>query len=160
MKAASLKELKTELQTLSPEQVLDVCMHLAKYKKENKELLTYLLFQAGDEQSYIKEVKDHIEEQFESVNKSNLYLSKKMLRKILRTSNKFIKYSGSKQTEVELLIFFCKKLKSSGIPLHENTALGNLYQRQIQKINKALVFLHEDLQYDYSVEMKILLSEK
>ena len=157
MKAASIKELKTELETLSSEQVFDLCMHLAKYKKENKELLTYLLFQAGDEKSYISEVKDLIDEQFEAVNKSNLYLAKKMIRKILRTSNKYIKYSGSKQTEVELHIFFCKKLKNSGIPLHSNTALGNLYQRQILKINKAMASLHEDLQYDYSVEIKELL---
>ncbi|MCK9612074.1 MAG: hypothetical protein WC401_12900 [Bacteroidales bacterium] len=156
MKASSLKELKTELETLSQRQIIDVCMRLVKYKKENKELLTYLLFQAGDEQAYINEVKEHINEQFEGVNKSNLYLSKKMLRKILRTSNKFIRYSGSKQTEVELRIFFCKKLKSSGIPLHTNKALDNLYQRQIQKINTALASLHEDLQYDYSVELKEL----
>ncbi len=156
MKAASIKELKTELETLSSEQVFDLCLHLAKYKKENKELLTYLLFQAGDEKSYISEVKDLIAEQFDGVNKSNLYLAKKMIRKILRTSNKYIKYSGSKQTEVELLIFFCKKLKNSGIPLHANTALGNMFQRQIQKINKGMASLHEDLQYDYSVELKAL----
>jgi len=154
MKAATLKEIKTELSTLHPVKVLNLCMHLAKYKKENKELLTYLLFEAYDEQSYIKEVKDQIDEQFEGVNKSSLYLAKKTLRKILRATNRFIKYSGSKQTEVELLIYFCKKIKKSGMPLRANTALGNLYQRQIKRINKALATLHEDLQYDYSEEMK------
>lgn len=158
MKAASLKELKTELNTLSPADILDLCMHLVRYKKENKELLTYLLFKAHDEQSYIKEIKDQIDEEFEGLNLGNLYLSKKTLRKILRTTNKFIKYSGSKQTEVELLIFFCKKIKNSGIPLFANTALGNIYQRQLQKINKALASLHEDLQYDYSEELKTLLA--
>lgn len=157
MKAASLKELKSELNTLHPSRVLNLCMHLAKYKKENKELLTYLLFEAHDEQSYIKEIKDQIDEQFEGVNKSSLYLAKKTLRKILRTTNRFIKYSGSRQTEAELLIYYCKKIRSSGIPLRANTALGNLYQRQILKINKALKTLHEDLQYDYSEEMRDLL---
>lgn len=160
MKAASLKELKTELQTLFPAQVLDICMHLVKYKKENKELLTYLLFEAHDEQSYIKEIKLQIDEQFENLNKSSLYLAKKTLRKVLRTTNKYIKYSGSKQTEVELLIYFCKKIKNSGLSLQANTVLGNLYLRQTQKINKALATLHEDLQYDYSDEIKsLLLSE-
>ena len=157
MKAASLKEIKSEINTLIPEEITDLCMHLARFKKDNKELLTYLLFKAHDEQSYINEIKDYISEQFEGVNKSNLYLAKKMFRKILRTTNKFIKYSGAKQTEVELLIFYCNKIKNSGIPLPENTALGNLYQRQIQKINKALTSLHEDLQYDYSQEIKSLL---
>ena len=157
MKAATLKEIKTELSTLHPVKVLNLCMHLAKYKKENKELLTYLLFEAYDEQSYIKEVKDQIDEQFEGVNKSSLYLAKKTLQKILRATNRFIKYSGSKQTEVELLIYFCKKIRKSGMPLRANTALGNLYQRQMKRINKALATLHEDLQYDYSEEMKTFM---
>ena len=156
MKAASLKELKTELQTLPLATVLDLCMHLAKFKKENKELLTYLLFEAHDEEYYIKEVKELIDEQFENINKSSLFLAKKTVRKVLRTANKFIKYSGLKQTEVELLIYFCNKIKNSGLPLPDNTALGNLYQRQILKINKALKTLHEDLQYDFSEEIKLL----
>ena len=156
MKAASLKELKTELHTIHPQKVLELCMHLAKYKKENKELLTYLLFEASDEQNYIQEVKELIDEQFVGVNKSNLYLAKKTIRKILRTTNKFIKYSGNKQTEVDLLIYFCKKIRKSGIAIRENTALGNIYIRQIAKINKALKTLHEDLQFDYSEEMKLL----
>jgi len=157
MKAASLKEVKAELSTLSPEQVLDICMHLAKYKKENKELLTYLLFEAGDEPSYIEKVKEFISEQFEEINQSNVYFIKKTLRKILRITNRYIKYSGSKQTEAELLIFFCKKIRNSGIPLQPNTALGNLYHRQVQKILKALSTLHEDLQFDFSKEMESLL---
>ena len=157
MKAATLNELKRELQTLTPARVIELCMHLAKYKKENKEMLTYLLFEAQDEPAYIKDVKDQIDEQFEGMNKSNLYLAKKTSRKILRTTNKYIKYSGSKQTEAELLIYFCKKLKNSGIPMHTSIALSNLYQRQIQKINKALATLHEDLQYDYLEELKPLI---
>ena len=158
MKAATLKELRTELTILFPAQVLELCLRMAKYKKENKELLTYLLFEAKNEQSYINEVKKLIDEQFEGMNKTNLYLSKKTIRKALRTTNKFIKYSGSKQTEVELLIFFCKKIRRSGISLNANTAMGNLYTRQVRKMTKALATLHEDLQYDYSGEVKSLQS--
>jgi len=155
MKASSLKEIKTELSILSKDKLLDICMRLAKYKKENKELLTYLLFET-DEQSYIKSITEFIDEQFSEMNMSNLYLVKKSTRKILRTVNKFIKYSGSKQTEVELLIYFCKKVLKLKIPIETNITLGNIYQRQIQKINKALSSLHEDLQYDYSLEIKSL----
>jgi hypothetical protein len=157
MKATSLKELKAELSTLPPLEVIDICMRLAKYKKENKELLTYLLFNAGDEPAYIKEVEEGIAEQFTEINRSNLYLTKKMLRKILRTTNRFIKYSGSKQTEVELLIFFLKNIKDSCIPVNSNKALENLYQRLILRIQKAMSSLHEDLQYDYSEELKPFL---
>ena len=157
MKAASLKELKTELETLMPAQVLDLCMHLAKYKKENKELLTYLMFEAQDEKTFIKDVKAEIDEMFLDVNRTIVYQAKKTVRKILRTTKKYIKYSGSKQTEVELLIYFCKKLKSSKIPLTPNTALGNLQFAQVQKIVKSLSTLHEDLQHDYTEEMRDLL---
>src|SRR5580704_3921111 len=98
MKAASLNELKNELKTLSPSKLVELCVRLGKYKKENKELITYLLFEAHDEQNYIDGVKAEIEEQFAEMNKGNIYLAKKTIRKVLRTTNKYIRYSGSKQT--------------------------------------------------------------
>ena len=156
MKAASLKLIKTELDLLHPEKVKDLCLQLIKFKKENKELLSYLLFDSVDEQAYIKDVKLELDESFKDINKSNLYLAKKTIRKILRIANKQIKYSGSKQTEVEILIYFCKELKKSKVPLHDKTVLGNIYHRQIIKIENALATLHEDLQFDYSEEIKTL----
>jgi len=75
----------------------------------------------------------------------------------LKNTNKFIRYSGSKQTEVELLIFFCRCLKESGLPLSRSVALTNLYSRQIEKIKKSLKSLHEDLQFDYGEEIKQLI---
>ena len=153
MKAASLKEIKTELCTLHPNKLAELCLHMAKFKKENKELLTYLLFEAHDERNYIREVKLQMDELFTDVNTSNTYLAKKTIRKILRIANKYIKYTGSKLTEVELLIHFCKHTKKLGIPLPINTALGNIYLRQTQKIHKALATLHEDLQFDYEEEL-------
>ncbi len=156
MKAASLKLIKTELDLLHPEKVKEICLQLIKFRKENKELLSYLLFDSIDEQAYIKDVKFEIDELFKDVNKSNLYLAKKTIRKILRIANKQIKYSGAKQTEIEILIYFCKGLKKSGVPLKISTALGNIYYRQIIKIKKTVATLHEDLQYDYSEEIKSL----
>ena len=156
MKTASLKDIKTELKTLHPARIIELCMRMVKFRKENKELLTYLLFEAYDEKEYIKEVKSQIDELFKEVNKGNSYLAKKTIRKILGIVNKYIKYSGSKQTEVELLIHFCKKLRKTGFSLPANTALGNIYMRQFQKIQKALATLHEDLQYDYSEELRLL----
>ncbi len=156
MKAASLKEIKTELETLNPKRVRELCIRMAKYRKENKELLTYLLFEAYDEKQYILEVKSQIDGLFKEINKSNSYLAKKSIRKILRITNKYIKYSGLKQTEVELLIHFLKALKMSGIPLTPNTALGNINSRLFVRIDKALSALHEDLQYDYSEEIRLI----
>ncbi len=156
MKAASLKLIKTELDLLHPEKVKDLCLQLIKYKKENKELLSYLLFDSIDEQSYIKDVKLDLDELFKDINKNNLYLAKKTIRKILRIANKQIKYSGNKQTEIDILIYFCKKLKKAGVALHANTVLGNIYARQIIKIKLAIATLHEDLQFDYAEELKTL----
>jgi len=131
-------------------------MRLAKYKKENKELLTYLLFEANDEEAYIEGVKREINLGFEGMNRSNLYFAKKSIRKTLRITNKYIKYSGSKQTEVELLIYFCRTLKDYNLPLKSSTVLSNLYQKQLQRIRKALSSLHEDMQYDYKDDLESL----
>lgn len=153
MKAASLKEIKKELDTLDPETVQEMCMRLIRYKKENKELLTYLLFEANDEQSYIETVKEEVAELFETLPASNVYLIKKVLRKILRFANKQIKYSGVKPTEIELRIFFCLKMKEYKIPMHHGTVLYNLYQQQLKKISAVLAKLPEDLQTDYDRDL-------
>ena len=149
MKAASISDIKQELSNVPPAKLLELCLRLAKYKKDNKELLNYLLFEAHDEQAYIINIKNEVEEDFAAINKSNVYFAKKSLRKILRTLAKHIRYTASKQAEVELLLHFCSTLKNSSIPLQRNTVLNNLYQYQIKKVAKVIATLHEDLQYDY-----------
>jgi len=149
MKAASLNELQKELTTLEPKRVLELCARLMKYKKENKELLTYLLFEAHDEENFVKIIKEETDRQFSEMNKGNLYLAKKSIRKILRMLNKFIRYSGVKETELELRIYYCIKLKQSRIPIDKSKVLSNLYNNQLNKIKTTLSKLHEDLQYEY-----------
>jgi len=157
MKAASISLLKQEMKNKSSTELLEICLRLARFKKDSKELLTYLLFEAQDEQAYIESIKEEMTQQFEDINKSNIYFAKKSIRKIVRTTNKFIRYSGKKQTEVELLIHFCKCLKNSGIPMNNSIALRNIYDRQIQKTKKTINSLHEDLQYDYGIELESIL---
>ncbi len=149
MKAASLAEIKKELVRLESHDLLEFCMRLGKYKKENKELLTYLLFEADDEPAYVENVKGEIDDQFGALPTGNLYYVKKSLRKILRITNKQIRYSGAKQSELELRIHFCTRLKNSGIRLDRSPVLLNLYQQQLKKINLALAKLPEDLQFDF-----------
>lgn len=153
MKIASITQLKKELKGMPAERHMDIILRLSKYKKETKELLHYLIFEADDEQSYIEAVKEDIDEAFETVNAANLYWAKKTIRKTLRVTTKNIRFSGQKETEVELLIYFCQVLKDSGLPIHQSTVLQNLYDRQIMKIEKALSYLHEDLQFDYQSEV-------
>jgi hypothetical protein len=154
MKTAGLNEIKKELEGLPPKQVLELCMRLAKHKKENKELLTYLLYEAGNESAYIKNIKEDADVLFTEVNTSNIFFAKKTLRKILRILNKYSKYSGSKQTETELLIYFCRKLKESELVIEKSQVLINMYERQILKIKISISKMHEDLQYDYLKELE------
>lgn len=157
MKTATVQELKQGLQAVSHHKLLELCLRLAKFKKENKELLTFLLFEAHDEEAYINSVKVLIDEGFTELPKANLYLTKKSLRKILRITNRYIKYSGSKLAEATLLIYFCSKMKNSGIPYSKTTVLKNLYEMQLKKINTAMKTLHEDIQYDLQKELNELI---
>ncbi len=156
MKASSLKEIKTELKQHSAEQLMELVLRLSKFKKENKELLTYLLFESSYEAGFIESIKENIDSQFETINTKNYYWVKKSVRKILKETKKFIRYSQNKETEVELLLYFCKKLKHLNPPIKRNTTLKNLYVRQLEYIKRKVNTLHEDLQYDYEVELKEL----
>jgi uncharacterized membrane protein len=149
MKASTINELKNELVNTPAPALVDLCLRLARFKKENKELLTYLLFEAHDVSAYIRTVKEEMALQFADINKSNVYYVKKTLRKILRSAKKYIRYSGLAVVEVELLIFFCQSMKELNVPIDKNPVLSNIYQNQLRNAKKALEGLHEDLQYDY-----------
>ena len=156
MKAVTVKEISKELLNLSPKELRDLCLRLSRFKKENKELLTYLLFESSDEASYVESVKKEIDLQFEQVNKKSYYFIKKGLRRILLSTRKYIRYSHNKRTEIDLLIYYCSKLKKFTPSVQRNAALRNLYLRQIGTIKEKLGSLHEDLQYDYELELKAL----
>ena len=155
MKTVTLSELKRGLQNVPLNELPDLCLRLAKYKKENKELLTYLLFEADDEPEFIRTIKLEIDQQFSELSWLSPYLTKKSLRKILNYTNQRIRYSGQKRTEVELLIHFCRKFKKES-PFRNNLVIKNMYLRLIQRIKKTVLSLHEDLQFDYGEEVKLL----
>ena len=157
MKAASISDLKFELTNSTQKELVALCLRLAKYKKENKELLTFLLFEASDLQEYANGVKKEIDELFAEVNQYSLHFAKKTLRKILRNTNKYIRYAGSKEVEADLLLHYCKTLKDSGIKFHKSTVLNNLYQAQLKKIKLAIDSLHEDLAYEYRRQLDTLI---
>jgi hypothetical protein len=156
MKAASIQEVKRELAELNKAELLDLCLRLAKYKKDNKELLGYILFNAHDVDGYIQQVNEEILEMFTEVNSSHVFFAKKTLRKVLRFANKHIKYASNKQAEVEILMYYCKQFKKQGSYVFKSTALANLYAAQLKKINKAIEGLHEDLQFEYARTLETL----
>ena len=154
MKSATVHELKKELTALDPKELAELCLRLAKFKKENKELLTFLIYEAHDLSSFILELKKEIEAQFAEMNIANLYLTKKSLRKILRITNKYIRYIGNKESAAELLIYFIANIKKSNIPIYASVVLSNLYTNQLKKINIIIDSLDKDLQYDYKKELE------
>ncbi len=158
MEAAPLSHIKQELKNRPPAELYELCLRLARFKKENKELLTYLLLEAEDEDTYIRMIKSEMDQAFEEINKSNIYYAKKSIRKIVKITNKHIRFSGQKQTEVELRLHFCRKLSEFSSFLSHSRVLKNIYIRQLENIKKALNKLHEDLQFDYNRELEKLKS--
>ncbi len=156
MKAVTVKEIGQELLNLTPKELRDLCLRLSRFKKENKELLTYLLFESSDEASYVESVKKEIDLQFEEIDKRSYYFIKKGIRRVLFNTRKYIRYSQNKKTEIDLLIYFCLKMKEFTPSIQANTALRNIYIRQTTAIREKLGSLHEDLQYDYDQELKAL----
>ncbi len=155
MDSASLSEVRKELQLLAPARLAELCVSLARYKKDNKEFLSFLLFDAHDKLQYVQKIKEEIDLQFAELGPaSNLYYAKKSLRKILRGINKYAKYLGDKAHAASLHIYFLGKLKTSGIQYKKSQLLVNLYDQQIKKINTLVTALHEDLRADYINEME------
>ena len=148
----TISEIKKSLENRDRSELLNFCMRLAKFKKENKELLGFLLFEENDIEEYVARVKEESELLFKEINMSNVYFIKKSVRKILKTINKHIRFAGSKQVESELLIYFCNSLKAYSIPLDKSRQLKNLYLGQVKKVDAATAALHPDLQYDLSIQ--------
>ncbi len=156
MQTATVQELKASLRELPAAELTEICLRLARFKKENKELLHYLLLGSIDPEAYQQAVQEEVREAFTEVNRSNLYFAKKTIRKILRTINRHIKYMATREAEAALLLYFCRALQESGIRFRDSTALLNLYNAQLKKAEKAISGLHEDLQYDYLKQLRPL----
>lgn len=156
MKGASIVEIKKELSHKSYDELTELCLHLSKFKKENKELLTYLLFESLNEEGYVESVKNYIDEQFELINTNSYFYIRKSARKILTNIKKYVRYTQNKETEVTLLLYFCKKLKNFSPNIKHSTQLQNMYNRQLLLARKQIATLHEDLQYDYELSLNDL----
>ena len=154
MKSRSLSDIRKELPLLEKEEIEQLCLKLAKFSTANKELLSYLLFYPGAEEQFLAEVIDDLNCSFNDLNSSNAYLTKKTLRKILRTIKKYAHYSPSKAMEIEIRLHFCRQFKELGLLNLRDMALRNIFNRELQKISKLIGTLHEDLQYDYRLELE------
>ncbi len=157
MKIASVTELKKEFNHLSREDLVELLNKLIKFNKENKEFVHYLLLESDFEENYIEKIKEEIVEEFKGLDSRSWKTMKKPIQRILRLLKKYIKFSINPKTEIELLLFFCEKLRFYKTAINRNPVIYNIYSRQINSINKALEKLHEDIQFDYSEEIEIAM---
>jgi hypothetical protein len=153
MKAATAKELRDGLKDRTESELREIVLRLSRFKKENKELLSYLLFESHHEEDYVANVKTYIDQQLLEINTSNGYYAKKAIRRILKETKKFIRYSGSKESEVSLLIHFCRSLQETQPEIMKVSIIRDIVQRQIILIKVRISTLHEDLQYDFEQEL-------
>ena len=95
MKAATINEIKRN----SNHSIRKHCRNCAcawrSIKRKQKELLTYLLYGADNEQSYIATIKEDMDSLFEELpaNKNLYYVKKKPAQRFCALSIKQIKYS-------------------------------------------------------------------
>lgn len=156
MKTASVKELKEELKFRSDDDLMKIILRLSRFKKENKELLSYLLFESTDEDEYVANVKALLDNMFLALNTANNYRLQKGVRKILREAKKYVRYSGSKETEVAVLIHFCRLMRETHPQVLRSKTMRDLMARQIILIKTRISTLHEDLQYDFESELNMV----
>ena len=158
MKPEKLVNIKKELSGRSVQELTDVCLRLAKYKKENKELLNYLLFDSNDPLQYAEQVKEFLQEDFQTLQK-HYYYSTKSLRKILRLLNRHARYTASKEVEIELLLWFCSNFLTYADTRSSHKPLQAIFIRQLDKIQSIIPRLHEDLAFDYQQEYSVILED-
>jgi hypothetical protein len=153
-----LQDIKKELQHLSGLQITELCLRLARHKKENKELLAYLLFEADNNAAFIEKIKAETGFMFSQLPVRS-YEAAKYLRKILRLLGKYIKFMASKESEIELLINFCTGYIQYADRRTSYKPLRLILVRQVEKIRTAIGKLHEDLQYDFVTDYNLMLDD-
>jgi hypothetical protein len=153
-----LQDIKKEVQHLPAQQITELCLRLARYKKENKELLAYLLFEANDEAGFTEKIKAEVGFMFSQL-PSQSYNAAKALRKILRLISKYTKFMASKTAEIDLLLNFCTNYLQYTDRKANYKPLRLILTRQIQKTQTLIGKLHEDMQFDYHTGYNHLLDE-
>ena len=153
-----LQDIKKELQHLSGLQIADLCLRLARHKKENKELLAYLLFESNNQADFVEKVKAEVGFMFSQLPVRS-YEAAKYLRKILRLIGKYIKFTASKEAEIDLLLNFCTSYIQYADRKTSYKPLRLILVRQIEKIRTSVGKLHEDMQMDFANEYSALLEQ-
>jgi hypothetical protein len=143
-----LSDLKKELLELSKPELIQLCLRVAKLKRENKELLAYLIFDSDDPLFYAQKLKPEIKEVFEQPFQHAYYLTKS-IRKAMRLITKYYRFTSNKQGETELLIYLVEEFYLSWRNEYRYQALGKVIYRCLEKAQSNLKKIDEDFRADF-----------
>jgi hypothetical protein len=152
MNVLSISEVKKNLKHLTDDELCVIMIKLAKFKKVNKEYLSFLLLNESNESLYVEEVKEHLTELLENVNQNSIQYAKKTLRKVLRVLRQCSDFSEKDVTQLDLSVFFCNELNKLQKSIRNHSIVQGMYNREITKIDKIMKGMHEDLVADYQIE--------
>jgi len=148
-KTPSIAVLKKELSYRSEQEIIDFCVTLIKFNRENKELLNYLLIDEVEKEVFLNEIKITISANFLDINFRSYHILRKSVRKILKLTKKYIKLINEPIKELTLLIHFNQELISCLPKLKNYPSIENYFISNIKKMESIVAKLHPDLQYDY-----------
>lgn len=158
MKSESINNIKKKLLSLEPNELTLICLRLAKYKKESKELLSYLVFDSKDESQYVANVQQYCTEMIQEIKQKNSYIMIKNIRKTAKLVHKYMKFTENEVSKLEILIFFIELVKPI-INRYNLMSLDTFYVSQYKKMEALFNKLHEDYQYDFKNKMEELRPE-
>ncbi|MGY6743677.1 MAG: hypothetical protein ACXIUQ_13140 [Cecembia sp.] len=156
MKIPALADIKKELQYLENKELIEVILDLCKYSRENKAYLYFKLFERENPRIFVEIVKEELDLAFMDANTRHYHVAKKSAQAIRRKLNKHLKLSKSKEAHAELILYFCEKMKLYGFLDFRHPVIENLYKIQLGKVEKIISGLHEDLQYDFRLQLESL----
>jgi len=150
MNIPSLAAIKKELSYLDEKELISLILTLSKFTRDNKAFLYFKLNERDQPSLFVDTVKEELDKLFQTANTTSFYLTKKSSQTIRRKLNKALKFSANKTDQIELILFFCEKLKTYGYLKFNHPVISNLFQMQIQKAEKLILKLEDDLRYDYT----------
>ena len=156
MSSISIKDIKNELKYKSDSELIEICLKLAKASKSNKEILDYELNFSNNEAEFVNRSKLEIDSLLINIDShfnSNIL---KILRKTLKRVSFLIKISKREETAVELLIHLAMEIQETKILKSNHVSIGQFYFKLEEKIDKVIMKLHPDLQYDYQEKIDTL----
>ncbi|RZS97589.1 hypothetical protein [Cecembia calidifontis] len=156
MQIPSLAEFKKELSYLDAKELTAIILELSKFSKDNKGYLFFRLFERDNPNLFVEMCKEDLDMAFMDANIKNYHLAKKSAQAIRRKLNKNLKLSKNKEAHIEMILYFCSQLKRYGFLAFRHPVIDNLYRVQLGKAEKLIEKLHEDLQYDFQIQLEEL----